>query len=364
MMTENAVMSDLAIPPGEYLEEVLRELGMTKEEMARRMGRPASKLSQIFNGTKRITEETALQLEKVVGVPAHFWTGLESEYRLTLARNEERERDTELAEEAPLAKKFCYKELAALGEVPDTRNRVKRVRALRAYLGVTKLSLATEMPRYRAAARFRCGRTGKRSPEAIAAWLRHGERQAQRLETAPFREERLRSVLPALRALTNRGPGGFEEELQSMLASCGVALVICPHFTKTYAHGATFRLNPSKPVLMITVRGAWADIFWFSLFHEIGHILLHGSAVILEEDGADDDREREANEFAGNLLIPANEYGCFTARNRFTEGEVVRFAGEIGIHPGIVVGRLQHDKRISHNCLLHLRAKLALRVAE
>lgn len=88
MATNGAVHSDLAIPPGEYLEEVIRGLGMTKDELARRMDRPASKVSPIFKGEKAITPETALQLEKVVGVPAHIWTGLEAEYRLTLARQE------------------------------------------------------------------------------------------------------------------------------------------------------------------------------------------------------------------------------------------------------------------------------------
>ena len=86
MMTETAIHSDLPIPPGEYLEEIIGELGMTKDELAQRMNRPASKLSSIFKGQKAITPDTALQLEKVVGVPAHVWTGLEAEYRLTLAR--------------------------------------------------------------------------------------------------------------------------------------------------------------------------------------------------------------------------------------------------------------------------------------
>lgn len=86
MAIEPGIQSDLPIPPGEYLEEVLGELGMSKDELARRMNRPVPKLSSIFKGGKAITADTALQLEKVVGVPAHIWTGLEAEYRLRLAR--------------------------------------------------------------------------------------------------------------------------------------------------------------------------------------------------------------------------------------------------------------------------------------
>ncbi len=90
MATKQGLHSDLAIPPGEYLEEVLDELGMTKEELARRMGRPPSKLSAIYKGAKAITPETAMQLEKVVGVPAHIWLGLESEYRFALGKRSRR----------------------------------------------------------------------------------------------------------------------------------------------------------------------------------------------------------------------------------------------------------------------------------
>ncbi len=91
-MTTKVYYSDLAIPPGEYLEEVLHELGMSKTELARRMGRPAPKLSAIIKGAKAITAETALQLERVLKVPAHIWMGLESEYRLVLARKKLRVR--------------------------------------------------------------------------------------------------------------------------------------------------------------------------------------------------------------------------------------------------------------------------------
>lgn len=356
METDGTVMSDLAIPPGEYLEEVLAELGMTKDELARRMGRPASKLSHIFNGTKRITEETALQLEKVVGVPAHIWTGLEAEYRLTLARNEEQQR-AELEEETSLVAKFCYKELAALKEVPDTRKPRERVAALQSYFGVTSLSLVTQTQRYQAA--FRCGNSGERSPEAIAAWLRLGERRARQIETAPFDEKKLRALLDDLRALTAKRPEEFGPELRGKLAACGIALVICPHFPKTKAHGATFRLGPAKAVLMITVRGSWADIFWFSLFHEVGHVLLHGSQVIVE-NGHKDEKEQEADRFAGELLIARAEYSRFAGAGKFTETTVSSFAKKIGVHPGIVVGRLQHDGYIDHSWLNDLRVRLTL----
>lgn len=355
MEINQQVHSDLAIPPGEYLEEVLAELALTKDELARRMGRPASKLSHIFNGTKRITEETALQLEKVVGVPAHIWTALEAEYRLTLERAREA-RALGSPDETKLVPRFCYKELAALGEVPNTRAVRERVNALQAYFGVTTLTLVTESQRYQVA--FRCADARKASPEAIAAWLRFGERKAHRIETAPFDERSLRALLPELRPMTLIPFGESQAALQERLAACGVALVICPHFPKTYAHGATYRMGPKKAVLMTTLRGGWADVFWFSLFHELGHILLHGSRVLLESDHEDDAEECEANAFAADHLIPPEDWQPFRASGVFTVASIQEFAARLALHPGIVVGRLQHEGLLRWNRLNQLRMKL------
>jgi HTH-type transcriptional regulator/antitoxin HigA len=134
MMTDTQIYSDLAIPPGEYLEEVIEDLGMSKAELAKRMNRPPAKLSAIFNGNKAITPDTALQLENVVGVPAHIWTNLESNYRLTLARNAERADEARLKGEAHLVTKFCYKELIAQKLVQDTTVKIERVRELHRYM--------------------------------------------------------------------------------------------------------------------------------------------------------------------------------------------------------------------------------------
>jgi HTH-type transcriptional regulator/antitoxin HigA len=86
MMTDTKYLSDLAIPPGEYLEEVLDELKITQSDLAKRMGRPAQAISEIVKGIKAITPETAIQLEQVLDVPAQLWTNLEAEFRLILAK--------------------------------------------------------------------------------------------------------------------------------------------------------------------------------------------------------------------------------------------------------------------------------------
>ena len=361
MATEMSIHSDLAVPPGEYLEEVIAELDMSKDELARRMRRPPAKLSAMFKGDKAITPDTALQLEKVVGVPARIWLGLESEYRLTLARRQSDAELERLKEESKLTTTYCYGQLARLGMVLPSTKPLVRVAELQRFFGVASLEAIPEVRRYQAA--FRQGAAGRRrrSPEALAAWLRLGELQARQLDCDAFDRTRLEESLPALRALTMQAPGVCEPALSSLLARAGVALVICPHFPGTRVHGATFWPSRRNATLMITIRGAWADVFWFSLFHELGHILLHGRReVILEDDDADlaaKQREGEADDFAGDVLIPPDDYRRFLGAGSYSKASIEAFAAEIGIDSGVVVGRLQHDGHLSHDRCNALRTR-------
>ena len=147
--------------------------------------------------------------------------------------------------------------------------------------------------------------------------------------------------------MTRQTPEEFQSPLAALLAESGVALVIVPHFPGTKAHGATFWLTRDKAVIMLTIRGRWADIFWFSLFHELGHILLHGHREIFIEDGfaspEQQEQEEEADAFAAEQLLPPSAYQHFVKGGDFYPDTVATFARRIGIDAGIVVGRLQHD---------------------
>ena len=346
MVTEKELHSDLAVPPGEYLEEVIGELGMTKDELARRMGRPATKMSSVFKGSKAITPETAMQLEKVVGVPANIWLGLESEYRLALARQAE---EQQLAEEIKLLTPFCYSELAKLGLVKELSARRDKVRELQRFFGVASLASVSAQGVQRYQAAFRVGKAGAAptKPHAVASWLRMGELCAREMTCEPFNRSKLEVTLDEIRAMTLQTPETFQTALTTLLAECGLALVIVPHFPGTKAHGATFWLSRDKAVLMLTIRGRWADIFWFSLFHELGHILLHGQRDIFIENGSpspdQEQQEAQAEAFARDQLVPPPAYRRFVKTENFYQDSVAAIARQIGIDAGIVVGRLQHD---------------------
>ncbi|MFC1884507.1 HigA family addiction module antitoxin [Thermodesulfobacteriota bacterium] len=359
METNQEIYSDLPVPPGEYLEEVIVDLGMSKDELAKRMNRPAPKLSAIFKGDKAITPDTALQLEKVVGVPAHIWTGLEAEYRLALARQQNEKEQKRLKEEIHLVKCFRYADLTKLGIIAKKTRPTDKVLELHKFFGVTSLVSVLELRRYQA--EFRTGKQ-KRSPEAVAAWLRIGELKAQQIHCTPFNKRRLKGSLEEVRSIGLHSPEDFTEKLQHLLSECGVALVLCPHLPGTYAHGATFWLGKDKAVVMMTLRYKWADVFWFSLFHELGHILLHERQVVILEgynmETSNKALEEDADRFSADTLIPPAEYKAFLKTNRFFPEIIEQFAAQVGIPPGIVVGRLQKEGHIKPSWHNGLRRQL------
>lgn len=356
MITDQGLHSDLPIPPGEYLAEVIDELNMSQAELAKRMGRPAQALNEVIKGLKAITPETALQLEQVTGVPAHIWTGLEEEYQLTKARQEENER---LFQESSQIDPKLYKALESLNCVRKVKDKLAKVRELWRFFGVASLDNLSEIKTYSVA--FRVSQKGDISPLALAAWLRCGELAAAEIDTQAFDEKKLRKSLPEIKRLIGKNPEEFISKIRTGLAESGVALVLFPHLPKSRAQGATFWVSPDKVVIQLSIRGKFADIFWFSFFHELGHILLrHGKRHVFIRDGiAKDEKtnamERDADSFASEILISPRYYNTFVAEGNYSVTNIRVFAETISVPPGIVVGRLQHDGYIAPNQLNHLR---------
>jgi len=179
---------------------------------------------------------------------------------------------------------------------------------------------------------------------SLAAWLRLGELEAQRIECEAYNAKAFKQHLADIRRLTPAEPDAFEPELRRLCAESGVAFVLIPELPHTRACGATRWLNPDKAILQLSLRYRSNDQFWFSFFHEAGHILLHSSKeVFIEGSDCKSDKEEQADAFAANTLIPASEYRRLKNVGIFSRADVVAFAESIGIAPGIVVGRLQHD---------------------
>ena len=358
-MTTNAprAFSDLAIPPGEVLAEEIEARGMTQRELAARLGRPPQVINEIIRGKKAITPDTAIGLCKVLGIEASFWVNLESDYQMTLAR--ERNKQAQLAEEQWL-KEYPVGRMIKLGWIEAGRDRASRLRALASFLGVASIEPAV----YQAAVGFRITEASKTkvSPGALAAWLRQGEIEAEAIETADFDPDSFRAALVEIRGMTEWSPERFLPAMRDLCEDAGVAFCVVQELPKIGATGAARWLNDGKALIQMNIRGKSADIFWFSFFHEAGHLLKHRHQRRIVIDGLSDDpdsaqTESEADEFARDFLIPSQAWQDFCDAGFFALGHVSEFAKSVGIAPFIVVGRLQKEGHIKYNQLTGLKRR-------
>lgn len=348
---------DYAVPPGVTLRETLDALGMTQADLARRTGLSTKHVNQIIQGVASITPESALLLEKATGVGARFWNRLETNYQEALLRVEERSRLTSSVE---WLNKVPVRELCKRGLIRRFDNELQQLEEVYRFFGVANTA-AWERVWLDPQAAFRKSPAFSAEPEALASWLRIGELVASRRETDPFDPRSLRSQLDAFRRLTVLSPQGFEPQLKELCARCGVVLVLVAEVKGSRVSGATRWLTPNKAMIQLSLRYRWEDHFWFSFFHEMAHLLLHGKRLAFVDDNSGTDSteaEQEANQFAQTTLIPP-EYEI-VLDSVSTESEAIKLAHKLGIAPGIVVGRLQREERIPYNWWNHLRRRFYL----
>lgn len=343
--------SFIATPPGATIREQLSDRGMSQKEFAARMDMSEKHISRLINGDVQLTPDMALRLEMVLGAPASFWSNLEAIYREKLSKVE-----TENAMEADMeiAKKLPYSEMAKNGWVPETRDTKEKVIYLRKYFEVVELPLIGDSQITRIACR-RLAVTEK-SDLALMAWAQEAKLKARSIETAPINIKALKSHISEIRAMTLSKPKVFVPKLRAILADCGIAIVFVPHLKGSFLQGATFQ-DGNKIVVGMTTRGSDADKFWFSLFHELAHIIL---GHLNREDGTTDDDEKSADEFSRDTLINQEDFQKLKALSVYTKNNVCDFAKSIGIAPGIVVGRLQKEELIQHNMLNDLKEHYAI----
>lgn len=346
--TQNQYQPDYVSPPGETLQETIDTIGMSQAELAERTGRPKKTINEIIKGKGPITPETALQFERVLGTPARFWNSRERNYREDLAGKKELER---LQEDINWLAKFPIREMVGVGWISLHDDPVEQVRELLNYLGVASRQQwksiwlsPSAAPNYRKSPAF------KSTPEAVSAWLRQGELVARDIQCSPYNARAFKTVLSEIRNLTITPPENSQLKMVRLCAGAGVAVAFVPEIPKIHLSGATRWLSPLKALIQLSLRHKSDDHLWFSFFHEAAHILLHGKrAAFIEDDTQSNDMEAEANRFASIILIPQKRYRQFVAEQVFSKKAILEFASDLGISPGIVVGRLQHDELIKFN---------------
>lgn len=345
--------SYIATPPGATIKEQLNDRGMSQKEFAARMDMSEKHISKLINGDVQLTPETAVRLEMVLGVPAKFWNNLEAIYREKIIKAEaENAMDVDIE----IAKQFPYNEMVKLGWITETRDAKEKVVYLRKYFEVVQLSLLGNEQITRIACR-RLAITDK-SDLALMAWVQEAKIQARHLQVAPINMKRLMAAIPVIRGMTVLKPKEFCPRMKKLFADCGIALTFLPHLTGSFLQGATF-YDGNKIVIGITARGKDADKFWFSLFHEIAHIVL---GHVGYSCGTSEEDEKAADQWSGDILITDEEFENFRKECDYSERNVIRFAKSQGIAPGIVVGRMQREGMIKYSMMNGLKEKYEIAV--
>jgi HTH-type transcriptional regulator / antitoxin HigA len=342
----NQYIPDYLVPPGEVLEDYLKAFGMTQAELAARTGLTKKTINEITKGKAPITSETALKLERSLGRPAHFWNNLERQFQEDRTRFAE---EKNLQSHLDWLKKVPVSQLTKLEWIPKTSDRISKLKEVLRFFGVASPEQWETVWReyqvvYRQTQRF------DTCAESVSAWLRKGEIEARQIACEHFDRKRFQEVLDVIRGLTVETPRVFQQRLVELCASAGAAVVFIPELPKTGVYGAT-RWFGDKAIIQLSLRYKSNDHLWFTFFHEAGHIIKHGrKEIFIESNGLDGDKEGEADIFARDRLIPPADYRRFIASwDGRSLAPIKVFADKINIAPGIVVGRLQHDKHLPNS---------------
>lgn len=356
---------DWILPPGESVLDLSEERGWKQAELAQRLGYSEKHISQLINGKVPVTVDAAQRLERVLGSSMDFWLTLEANYQKHRARLEAAARH---AAWVPWLDELPLKELIDCGAIQkqrlDAKHKPSLVEVCLRFFGVASPSeWRTHYGGMEMA--FRRSRAEQSDVGAISAWLRLGEQQAEKIDGPKYDKARFEKALHTIRGLTNKAPEVFEPQMRELLHDAGVLLVLVPAIPRAHVSGVARWLSPTRPLIQLSLYGKTNDKFWFSFFHEAAHILLHANSredkksIFLDDPNAahtDDPREHEANAWAGNCLIPA-QYVLLLPSLR-SKAAVEAFAHQLGIHPGIVVGRLQHDRLIEPSWMNDLKKSL------
>lgn len=339
-----AYRPDYSIPPGETLRAVIEARGMTQADLSRRAGLSAKHINQIVQGVAPISPDAAFALERVLGVPARFWNALEANHQSRELQLRDR---VVSSDDAEWISRLPTKELQRRGLIDEVTDKADLRDLVLRFFGVASRP-SWESVWTAPDAAFRKSKVFESDPHAMAAWLRIGELRAMDVKTAPFDRGTFDAALQTIRSLMRSDPETFEPEMKRVAAAAGVVIVIVGEVKGSRVNGAARWLSSSRALIQLSIRHRWEDVFWFSFFHEAGHVLLHGKRETFIDDGKTrTSEEDEADAFAQEILIP-RDFESDLLRTR-TVPQARALANRLDVPAGIVIGRLQREGLMPHS---------------
>jgi HTH-type transcriptional regulator/antitoxin HigA len=346
-MHERDFQPDWMSPPGATITDILEQRGISAGEFAKVTGYSQERVDRLLNGRAAITMDVARLLEKTIGASATFWLSREEKYREGLGRLQSI--GNENAARAWLGG-LPIADMVRLGWIESRSGLDQKVDECLRFFAVPDVrAWQQKYSDVLSAVAFRTSPTFESEPSAVIAWLRFGEIRSSEIACRDWNAKAFKNALSEIRQLTRRkSPSSFIPDLRRLCANAGVAVVVAQSPKGCRASGATRFLSPSKALILLSFRYLSDDQFWFTFFHEAAHLLLHSHKALFLEDGSEvtHAEENEANSFAEKILVPP-EARPELATMPITKEDIMRFAVKSGISRGIVVGQLQHMKRIA-----------------
>ena len=365
MTSDHGFSPNWVSAPGDTIADILKERDLSVAEFCEQVGYSPNDTVDVLEGRAAISIELAERLEEVLGASAAFWMRRDFDYREDATRISRGDRAW--LEELPLT------DMIKFGWLQPLRPEYESAACLRFFDVPSVDAWRRKYARVLEMTALSTSETFDSTPGSVVAWLRQGELEAGDAAGTAWDPARLEHSLPEIRTLTRvSSPTRFLPPLRRICAESGVSLVVAPAPRGCRASGAARLSEPGRALIQLSFRYRTDDHFWFTFFHEVGHLLLHagGKATvagahhpgwILDGEGglgADAEVESEANRFAEEVLTPSALKDELLSM-RCTSDQVIRFGRSVGISAGIVVGQLQYFGRLRHNQLNRLKRRFS-----
>lgn len=338
----------VVFPPGEILSEELESRNISQSDFAEILGRPLKTVNEIIKGKKSITPESANDIAAALGTSPEFWLGLQSEYDLYKISKDNKNNRDDVRSRAELYANFPIKEMRKRGYISNNSDISIVKEEVFALFDIRDICQWSEA----CLASFRKSKCGDINNNYVNTWIELGRKIASEIKVADFNKEGLKNFASNIKNYSTKDNGVIE--IVKELKELGVRLIFLPHFSKTRVDGAVFWID-KNPVILMSLRYDRIDNFYFTLVHEIGHIVLHGdddNNNFFDDtnsiDNSGNEKEKEANKFAQENLVSPELINELKKIKLLRSSMVVKKSKEVNIHPGIMIGILQHKKLLSY----------------
>lgn len=332
----------IAFHPGYYIKEIVDESGLTQEDFAKRLDTTPKNLSLLIRGEQSLSIDIAMKLSRMIGTSVTYWLNIQNAYDTLVAEFKSEE---ELMQERDVFKVLDYKYFRDNFGLPDLPRKIdEQIVEVRRFLNVATLSVFEKRDM---AVSFRSASNELSSTNIIKAntMVQIAINKALDIKAPKFNKAKFKEASEYALSLT-KNHDEFYPLIRNAFLDAGVVFVILPNLSGSKINGATKKIG-NNVMLMVNDRRLNSDTFWFTLFHEIGHIIHGDYGISFEKETGE--KEEIADKFAEDALINPDEYQEFIQNKVFNITTIKTFAEQINRDPGIILGRLQNDGLVEFN---------------